>query len=166
MGKSTLAATVAALIGQPYTEIDSLFHGPGWSPRPEFLADVAQLVAGDGWVTEWQYSAARPALAARADLLVWLDLPFLRTALPRVASRTVRRRVRREELWNGNVEPPFRTFFTNRDHIVRWAWKRRHHYDNLVPGLERTHPHLTIVRLRSQREVDAWLDGPLARAAR
>jgi len=164
VGKSTLARRIARALDAPYTEIDALFHGPGWTPRPEFLDDVADLVAGNEWVTEWQYTAARPALAERADLVVWLDLSFLRMTLPRVVSRTVRRRLRREELWNGNLEPPFRTFLTNRDHIVRWAWRRRHHYDQLVPSLEGTHPHLAIVRLRSQREVDAWLDGPLARA--
>lgn len=165
MGKSTLAAAVADRIGEPYTEIDALFHGPAWTPRPAFLDDVSALIARDGWVTEWQYTAARPMLAHRADLLVWLDLPFLRATLPRVVSRTIRRRLRREELWHGNVEPPFHTFFTNPDHIVRWACKRRHHYRELVPSLESTHPHLTIVRLRSQREVDAWLGGPLAQAA-
>ena len=59
----------------------------------QFLDDVADLVAGNEWVTEWQYTAARPALAERADLVVWLDLSFLRMTLPRVVSRTVRRRL-------------------------------------------------------------------------
>ncbi|GHD83281.1 hypothetical protein CLV85_1985 [Salinibacterium amurskyense] len=53
------------------------------------------------------------------DDLVWLDLPFFRTTLPRVIRRTIRRAVRREELWNGNVEAPLHTFFTDREHVVK-----------------------------------------------
>ena len=42
-------------------------------PRPEFVAEVTAFAATDAWVTEWQYSAVRALLLARADLLVWLD---------------------------------------------------------------------------------------------
>ena len=89
--------------------------------------------------------------------LIWLDLPFLRVALPRVIRRTVRRRRRRQELWNGNVEPPLVTFFTDPEHIVRWAWSTRHTYRERVPRADAEHENLVVVRLRSQREVDAWL---------
>ncbi len=37
--------------------------------------------------------------------------------------RTLRRKVRREELRNGNVEPPLRTMFTDPGHVARWAWR-------------------------------------------
>ncbi|WP_104163951.1 AAA family ATPase [Cryobacterium sp. N22] len=165
-GKTTLAARIAVLTGGPHTEIDGLFHGPNWVPRPEFADDVRAFIAAESWTTEWQYSAAREVLAERADLLVWLDLPFLRVTLPRVIRRTVRRRVRREELWNGNVEPPFRTLLTNREHIVRWAISTRRNYEERVPLVELQHPHLVVVRLRSQREVEQWLGGALAHAVR
>ena len=79
--------------------------------------------------------------------------------------RTVRRRLGREALWNGNVEPPLRTFFTDREHIVRWSIATRNKYRTRIPGLGAAYPHLVIVRLRSPREVDAWLSGPLAHAA-
>lgn len=157
VGKTSLARRVSARLGIPHTEIDALYHGAGWVPRPEFLADVQLLVAGECWVTEWQYTTARSILAARADVVVWLDLPFLTVTLPRVVRRTLRRRARREVLWNGNVEPPLRTFFTDREHIVRWAWSTRDKYRMRVPELERRYPHLSVVRLRSRRQVDAWL---------
>lgn len=166
VGKTTLAGQIATVIDAPHTEIDALFHGADWTPREEFLDDVRALVAGDAWVTEWQYSAARPLLTERADLVVWLDLPFLTATLPRVLRRTVRRRLRREVLWNGNVEPPFHTFFTDREHIVRWAISTRKKYGPRMAELPAQHPDLTIVRLRTPREVQAWLDGPLARVGR
>lgn len=155
-GKTTLAARVAAVLDIPHTEVDSLHHGPGWTSRPAFLDDVRELAEGDAWVTEWQYTAARPLLAARADTLVWLDLPF-RVSLSRVVRRTLRRRIRHEVLWNGNVEPPLRTFFTDREHVVRYMVATRKKYETLVPEALAAHPGLTCVRLRSTAEVAAWV---------
>ncbi|BDV32310.1 AAA family ATPase [Microbacterium terricola] len=166
VGKTHLARRIASLTGAAHTEIDALYHGAGWVPREEFLDDVRALVAAESWTTEWQYATARPLLAARADLLVWLDLPFATVTLPRVIRRTVQRRLRREILWNGNVEPPLRTILTDREHIVRWAVSTRNKYRARVPALERDHPHLTVVRLQSRRQVEAWLSGPLTAAVR
>jgi adenylate kinase family enzyme len=162
VGKTTLAGRIAGLTGGPHTEIDAIFHGPAWTPRPEFLADVHSLVSADAWTTEWQYDAAQPLLAERADMLVWLDLPFVRVTLPRLLRRTVRRRWSREELWNGNIEAPLWTVLTDREHIVRWAMRSRKNYHAAVPRLIHDHPHLTVVRLRSPHEAEEWLAGPLA----
>ena len=74
------------------------------------------------------------------------------------------RRLRRTELWNGNVEPPLWTFLTDRDHIVRWAWRTHAATRGRVLELAEQRPGLPIVRLRSRREVRRWLAGPLQRA--
>jgi adenylate kinase family enzyme len=155
-GKSTLAARIGEVLDLPHTEIDGLYHGPGWEPRPSFEADVDALIAGERWVTEWQYDYARPLLVQHADLFVWLDLPYP-LVLSRVVRRTVRRRLRREELWNGNQEGPLRTFFTDPEHIVRWSFRTRHLYRERVPAVAAERPDLPIVRLRSRRQVDRWL---------
>ena len=44
-GKTTLASRTALMIDASQTEIDSLHHGPGWTVRPEFIANVAALAA-------------------------------------------------------------------------------------------------------------------------
>lgn len=155
-GKSTLSRRIAEILGVPYTEIDGLFHGPAWTERPEFEADVEAFTSAPGWVTEWQYDFARPLLVERADLLVWLDPPYP-MVLQRVVRRTLRRRLRRQPLWNGNQEPPLRTFFTDDEHIVRWSIRTRDLYDERVPAVAAQRPDLTIVRLGSTREVDPWL---------
>lgn len=166
VGKTTFAKRVSQIADVPHTEIDGLFHGPNWTPRESFLDDVRELAHSDAWVTEWQYAAARPILAERANLLVWLDLPFFTVTLPRVISRTVARRIRREELWNGNREAPLHTFFTNREHIVRWSWSTRKKYGESVPALAAQHSQLTVVRLRTTREVERWLADTLPGAVR
>ncbi len=160
-GKTTLARSVAALLELPYFEIDGLFHGSGWTRRPEFRADVERLTAGERWVTEWQYSAVRGLLAARADTMVWLDYSRA-LVMWRVTRRTLRRRVRRDVMWNGNVEPPLWTFFRSKEHIVRWAWNTHHKTPHRVGRLLEEGTHLTVVRLRSPRQAHEWLAGPLA----
>jgi len=156
-GKTTLAGRIGQLLDLRHTEIDSLFHGPNWQPRADFMDDVAHLTSAPAWVTEWQYPAARPLLAERAELLVWLDFPVA-VSMRRLIRRTVRRRLRREELWHGNMEPPFFTFMTDRDHIVRWGWRTRNLYKSRVPALERDFPGLCVVRLESPRAVEAWVE--------
>ena len=52
-GKTTLARALSVRLGVPHTDIDGLYHGPGWVPRPEFVAEATALAAGAEWVTEW-----------------------------------------------------------------------------------------------------------------
>ena len=156
-GKTTLAADLGRVLELPHIEIDALFHGPGWTPREAFVADVEAFSSGPRWVTEWQYRSARALLADRADLVVWLDLPRARV-MGQVVTRTVRRRLRRERLWNGNVEPPLRTIVTDPGHIVRWAWNTHRTSAERVVELGRQQPSLPIVRLRNRTETRRWLD--------
>lgn len=155
-GKTTFAARIQRGWGLPHTELDALFHGPGWQPRPSFLDDVAAFSSRPRWVTEWQYGVARPMLAERADTLVWLDYPFP-LVLFRLLRRTIGRRLRRAKLWNDNIEPPLWTFFTDPEHVVRYAIAGRRNYRSRMPDVERLYPHLQIVRLRSHRQARRWL---------
>ena len=164
-GKTTLAGLVAQVLDLPRIELDALHHGPGWVPRPEFGADVEGFSSGPAWVTEFQYAAVRDLLLARADLFVWLDLPRS-VVLRSVVRRTVIRSLRRTTLWNGNVEPPLRTFLTDRDHIVRWAWRQYQPDRMRLSAVAGGRPDLPVVRLSSRAEVARWVAGPLRRAAR
>ncbi len=162
-GKSTLARALSARLGLPYHELDALFHGPGWVPRASFVQDVSAFAATDAWVAEWQYSSVRALLLARADLLVWLDLRRVRV-LSQLVPRTLRRRLRGTELWNGNVEPPLRTVFTDPDHLWRWAWRTHPDTPRRVREVLAAGEGPVVVRLRSRAEVRAWLAGPVPRA--
>ena len=155
-GKTTLAARLGDVLDLPHTEIDALYHGPGWTPRDAFRSDVEALVGKDRWVTEWQYQAVRDLLADRADLMVWLDLPRAQV-MRQVVRRTVRRRLRRELLWNGNVEPSLWTVLREPDHIVRWAWRTHPLSTGRIEALQTRRPGLVIVRLTSRNDVRVWL---------
>ncbi|KKF03818.1 ATPase AAA [Mycolicibacterium obuense] len=163
-GKSTLRETISTTLHLPTVEIDSLHHGPHWTPRPTFAADVDDFTSGPSWVVEWQYSQVRAMLLDRADVLVWLDHSRW-TVTHRVVRRTLRRRIRRIELWNGNREPPLRTVFTDREHIIRWSW--RTHRKRRCEALDVAHGAggPLVVRLAGQHQVDTWVRGPLAQLA-
>lgn len=163
VGKTTLAARIADVLRVPHIEIDALYHGPGWTPRDSFIADVEAFTAEPAWTTEWQYSSVRALLLERADLFVWLDLPT-HTAMRQVIGRTLRRSLRSEELWNGNLEPPLHTVFSDPEHVVRWAWSRRHKTRQRISAALETRPDLPIVHVRSHRDSQAWLGEVLPQA--
>ena len=155
-GKTTLGRELARRLDVPFHELDALHHGPGWTEATadELRARVEPLVAEDAWVVDGAYRGKLGDLVLeRAELVVWLDLP-LRVWLPRLLRRTVSRIVRREELWNGNRER-VRSAFFSRDSVIYFALRahvrhRRNYPAELAP--------YTIVRLRSPREVETWLD--------
>ncbi len=156
-GKTTLAVELGRALDLRHTEIDALYHGPNWTPRASFLADVDAFSGQDRWVTEWQYEAVRELLAERTDLLVWLDLPRARV-MSQVIGRTLRRRLRRQVLWNGNLEPALWTLLGDRDHIVRWAWRTHPRSAARIGALQGRRPDLPIVRLSSHDEARHWID--------
>lgn len=158
-GKTTLAARIAQEMGDPtqHIEIDALYHGPNWQPRSTFIEDVDAFSHGETWVTEWSYtSVLGRRLTDRADLFVWLGLPRWQVTY-QVVKRTLQRRIFRQELWNGNIEPPLRTFFTDPEHVARYAiWHystKRHKFLRMADRVQ----DLTIVRLTSHRQADRWL---------
>lgn len=157
VGKTTLCRRLSAALDIPYTEIDSLYHGPQWVPRPEFVNDVTRLIANERWISEWQYRQVRPLLLERADLLIWLDLPFWTTTFPRIVRRTLSRRWRRTELWNGNYEQPLHTIFSDRDHIIRWAVRTRHNYRDPIAAVQHDRTDIRVIRFRRPRTLERWL---------
>ena len=162
-GKTTFARRLAAAWSLRHVEIDALFHGPEWTPRPEFLDDVRAFAAEDRWVTEWQYTSkgTDEYLPARAQLVVWLDYPY-RVVRARLLRRTLGRSILRTRMYNGNVERPIWRLLATREpeeNILAWQTKTLGHWDERMPQYAARFPHLTIVRLRHPHEARAWLAG-------
>jgi adenylate kinase family enzyme len=165
-GKTTMARRIQGHWGLPHVEIDALFHGQDWTPRPQFLDDVSEFAEREHWVTEWQYLShgTNPILAPRAQLAVWLDYPY-RVVRSRLIRRTLRRSILRTKLWNDNVEEPLWRWFSKPEHedLLKWQTATLHIWDDRMPGMEAAFPHLTIVRLRHPRDVDRWFRANPAR---
>jgi adenylate kinase family enzyme len=155
-GKTELSRRLADRLGVPAVELDAIFHQAGWRPLPidEFRRRVGAIVAGDGWVVDGTYSAVRDLVWARADTVVWFDLPR-RTVMRQVLGRTLRRLVGRAELWNGNRESVTALFRLDPEKsILRWAWVKHRVYSRRFAAAARdpAHSHLTFVRIGSRRD--------------
>jgi adenylate kinase family enzyme len=161
-GKSTLGAALAARIGADFLELDSVFHQPGWVPLPveEFRRRVDAAVAGERWVIDGNYSSkVRDLIWARADTVVWLDLPR-RTVMRRIIWRSFRRAARRTELWNGNTEH-WRNLFSldKEESVIVWAWTShaRNHARYAAAMADGDNASLHFVRLKNPAEVRRFL---------
>jgi adenylate kinase family enzyme len=159
-GKTTLSRRLGAKLGLPVTELDALNHQPGWTEASDedFRRDVeAAMSYSDGWVLDGLYERRLGDLILRqADTIVWLDQPLPLT-LWRLVKRAVRDIVTKRDLFNGNRQTWRFAFFT-RDSLVSFAVKQHFKQRRVWPAALESHPNLQIVRLRSPREVDGWLE--------
>ena len=154
-GKTTVGRELAARLGVPFVELDALVHGPNWTEiSDEGLRELVEpIVAGDGWVIDGGYRGKFGDLVlARADTVVWLDLP-IRVWLPRLVRRTLRRISGREMLWNENRES-FRGALWGRNSLLVYAV--RMHFDRRKRYPVELAPY-PVVRLRTTGEVERFL---------
>ena len=158
-GKSTFARRLAEKLDSEHIELDALHWEPNWVEAPDeiFRARVDAATRAGRWVVDGNYSQVRDLVWGRADLIVWLDLPF-RTVLWRLSRRTFGRAFRREELWGGNRENLW-THFLTRDSLFLWLfqtyWRRKREFPESFRRPE--YAHLRVVNLRSPREAEDWL---------
>ena len=169
-GKSTVAARLAEQLGVPHTELDAINHQPNWTPLPPdaFRRRVTEITAAAQWVVDGNYSTVRDIVWDRADTVVWIDLPRGLVAR-RITMRSIRRVVRREELWNGNRER-LRNLLTRdpEESAIRHSWQnhQKNHDRYAAARDDPAFAQLHFVQLRSQREIDAFLTAPRVRDAR
>jgi adenylate kinase family enzyme len=163
VGKSTFASLLARGLECPFLELDSVFHQAEWVPLDTalFRTRVADFAAGERWVIDGNYSKVRDIVWARADTVVWLDLPR-RVVMRRLVWRTLRRVAGRAELWNGNRERWHNVFTWDRNEsVISWGWhsfgsnRVRYAAAAADPALG----HLSFVRLTSAGAVRRFLQG-------
>jgi adenylate kinase family enzyme len=160
-GKTTLGRRLAAALGLRHVELDSLFHGPDWTPTPpdEFIAKIqAALDASpEGWVVDGNYGTAREFLLPKADTVIWLRLPFLVSYLS-MARRTFRRLFTREELWNGNRET-LRLLLFDKESLLLWGIREHRPSQARVKAALTDIPHeAEVIEVRSRRDIDALVE--------
>lgn len=158
-GKSTLAKKLAPILGYPLCDLDDLYWVPNWGKRneDEFLGLVQDFADQDEWMIVGNYRVTRPITWPRAQVLLWLDLPFLQV-LWRCVKRTFRHWRTGANFCNGNRESLSRIF--SRESMIWWVLtttrRRRRAYAEIWKKQEE-YP-FEMIRLRSQKEVDQYFE--------
>jgi len=161
-GKTTLGRKVAAFLGVPHVELDSLFFGPDFSTVPlEVLRErTVNAIAGDQWVTDGNKSAVRDLVWPRADTIVWLDYSIW-VSLWRLGRRAMwRTSVLQEQAKEsgGRKGLPVK-FIAGAKGVLRALRShrgQRKEYPLLFALPE--NQHIAVVRLHSPRETQTWLE--------
>lgn len=160
-GKSTLAQQISARLRLNFVELDALNWQANWTPAKldDFRTSVVEATRPDGWVVAGNYHVVRDLIWPRAQAVVWLDYSFP-VVFWRLLTRTIRRGLSQEELWNGNREKFWwHLKLWSDESLFHWLfktyWRRKHEIPQLL-GLPE-HKHLTLIHLRTPREADKWL---------
>jgi adenylate kinase family enzyme len=154
-GKSTLARAIGARLGLPVIHLDVLFWQPGWveSDEASFRARIEQAAAGEAWVIDGNYSRFFDLRFARADTVIWLDLPR-RLYFPRTVWRMVKNYGReRGDIGPGCPERFDYRFF--RDWVWTYPHRTRAKHAHLMQTLP---PRIVGVTLTSKAEVNAFVE--------
>jgi adenylate kinase family enzyme len=151
-GKSTLAARLAAHYGLPYVATDAVYWQPGWRPTPatEVRAWLARATAAEHWVTDGNFEPDRDVLWARAELIVWLDLPR-RMTVWRALSRNLGCWLSREPVWGQRMT--LAKAVAGVRHAARSHGQKHRDYPVLLAAV----PGVQVVRIASARELERWL---------
>lgn len=158
-GKTTLAESLARRIGAKHIELDEHYWQANWTPRclDDFRQRIDDLTRESCWVCDGNYSVVRDIVWRRATTVVWLNYP-LRVVFGRALRRTLLRCSFRKQLYGGNRETFWKSFFS-RDSILLWAIRthaaHRREYPRQFAVDE--HSHLRIVELRSELEARNYL---------
>ena len=167
-GKTTLARAVSRRLAIPPIELDGHFWQPGWvqSDRADFHAVFLALEDLPGWVMDGNYTAHAVDTAwPRADLIVWIALPFP-LVLWRCVWRSVTRSIIGTDLWHGNRESLWRIM--TRESVVAHSWRGWRKQCGLYPELLAGHAAAgkRIARITRPMPVDALVDSIAALLAR
>jgi adenylate kinase family enzyme len=155
-GKTWLARQLATTLEVRHIEIDALHHGPNWeSCSPEELRErVAEATAADAWISDGTYhQMIGEVVLERADAIAWLDLP-VPLVMWRLFRRTFVRKKNKTVLWAGNLEGPWRESMR---YLIWPAFKRGFENRRKLPALFARHPQLHVHRLRSDNDVQRFL---------
>ncbi|MDQ2079063.1 adenylate kinase [Xanthobacteraceae bacterium Astr-EGSB] len=76
-GKTVFARRLAQSTGLPLVTLDQEYWQPGWvePDKPHWVAKVETLIAAPRWIMDGTYLGTLPLRLARADTVIFLDLP-------------------------------------------------------------------------------------------
>lgn len=151
-GKSTLARGFGAATGLPVHHMDHIHWQAGWVARSRAQRkDMALAIeAQDRWIFEGGFSTTYDNRAARADTLIWLDVPVA-VRLWRVTWRTVKSYGRnRPDIPQGCAE----RLGADTIAFYHWIWRTRESGRQRIRDVIGVHRHLEVHHIRDNAALD------------
>jgi adenylate kinase family enzyme len=151
-GKSTFSQELGRGTGIPVIHLDREYWRPGWeeTPKEEWNARVAELLAGERWIMDGNFGGTRKMRMQAADTIIFLDLPR-RMCVYRILKRTVK--------YHGKSRPDMTEGCNERLDLefIMWVWNYKHRSrKRLLAELESLGDKRVII-LKNQRQVSEFL---------
>ncbi len=151
-GKSTFSTELGRVTGLPVIHLDREYWRSGWeeTPKEEWNARVAELLAGESWIMDGNFGGTREMRMQAADTIIFLDLPR-RVCLYRILKRTLK--------YYGKSRPDMTEGCNERLDLefIGWVWNYKHRSrKRLLAELESIEEKSVII-LRNQRQVSEFL---------
>jgi adenylate kinase family enzyme len=92
-GKSWLSKRIAGITGYPLFHLDVEHWKPGWimQSREEKIARQKEIIGGEKWIIDGNYSSTMEIRFAAADLIIFMDINRLQCIIS-AAKRTGKKR--------------------------------------------------------------------------
>lgn len=151
-GKSTFSRELGRATGLPVIHLDREFWRPGWeeTPRDEWNARVAELLAGESWIMDGNFGGTREMRMQAADTIIFLDLPR-RVCLYRILKRTVK--------YYGRSRPDMTEGCNEKLDIkfIGWVWNYKNRSRKRLLGELDGIGDKRVIILKNQRQVKEFL---------
>ena len=128
-GKTTFGRQLANLLNIPFLEMDAIFWGPDWKmpPDEEFFSRLSDLLEGDDWVLDGNYTRTIDFKWTRVQAVVWLNFSFAQTVYQAI-KRASARLLDQEELWPGTGNRENLKMLFSKDSIVLYTIRKYHRH--------------------------------------
>jgi adenylate kinase family enzyme len=151
-GKSTFARRLHKTSNIKLVHLDQLFWKPNWveSSKDEWRKTVEQIVKGDEWIMDGNYSATLEPRIEACDTIIFLDLP------PAVC---VYRILKRVAFYKKGSRPDMAEGCDERFDFsfLRWVWDYPNRTKPKVEALlEKHRSGKTVFHLKSNKEVESF----------
>lgn len=154
-GKSTLARRLGERLGVEVLHLDRFYWRAGWveTPKEGWAQRVEELLAGESWVMDGNYSGTLARRLEACDTVVFLDVPRA-VCVWRVLKRLLTSRWRgRPDMAEGCVDKLSVKF-------LQWVWSYpERSRPKVLALLEEKAAGKRVLRLRSDAEVERFLAG-------
>ena len=153
-GKSTFARRLGQILGIEVKHLDSFYWRAGWikPSNEDWIKTVNELIGGESWIIDGNYSGTLAQRIDRCDTVIFLDLPRM-LCLWRITKRRLNYRNRsRPDMAEGCAEKLDLEF-------ISWVWNyTTRSRPKVVKLLNENQAIKKIVWLRSNADVQNFLN--------